>query len=82
MKPSILFNLKIKFIGYEKIRKIINQPLKKVIKNEELVNLKGGEYGGCCICGNGRSIYGTTNQDECEKECDSAEFGGGSWLYK
>ncbi len=50
----------------------------KVIKNEELVNLRGG-YNGCnCFCGNGMSIYGPTNDSECRQECSGSGFGGGT----
>jgi hypothetical protein len=63
----------------KKIGKISINP-EKVIKNEELVNLKGGDYGGCCICGNGRSIYGPTNDSQCRQECKDSGFGAGTWV--
>ena len=60
------------------LKKISINP-EKVIKNEELVNLRGG-YNGCtCICGNGRSIYGPINDSECRQECKDSGFGAGTW---
>lgn len=61
----------------KKLGKLSINP-EKVIKNEELVNLKGG-YGCICICGNGQAIYGPTNQSECEIDCESAGMGAGRW---
>jgi natural product precursor len=60
------------------LKKLTINP-EKVIKNEKLVNLKGG-YAGCvCICGNGQAIYGPLNQTECEKDCEGAGYGAGRW---
>ena len=62
----------------KKLNKLIINP-EKVIKNEELVNLKGGDYGGCCVCGNGQSIYGPTTKQECYDDCEGSGYGAGTW---
>ena len=59
MQVIILKNIKMKKLG-----KLSINP-EKVIKNEELVNLRGGDYGGCCICYIGGVMYGPTNANEC-----------------
>ncbi len=60
----------------------------KVLKNEELLTLKGG-YGGssCCVCLNGSgSVMGymaAGNQSQCSSNCSSLGWTGtyGSWSY-
>jgi hypothetical protein len=48
----------------------------KLMKNEELITLRGG-YGGCCVCAlNGIHMAATTH-DECDLFCK--DFGGGLW---
>lgn len=57
----------------------------KVIKNEELVNLKGGSYTGCCNCMHGttvaRVIVGSTS-GSCNDDCEAISNGWyfGDWV--
>ena len=57
----------------KKLKKLLINP-EKVIKNEELVNLRGGEYGptACCLCKDGNTqlgyIVGVTEY-LCDYEC-------------
>ncbi len=55
----------------KKIGKLTINP-EKVIKNEELVNLKGGGYGGgsiICECrDSGGTVHFTGSIDDCDKE--------------
>ncbi len=51
----------------------------KIMKNEELINLKGG-YGEnwCCFC-NGYMAMGAQTQIECTFNCIDAGYQSGSW---
>ena len=62
----------------KKLNKLIINT-EKLIKNEELVRLKGGYDGKNCYCGNGMVIYGPTSQQECYDACEESGFGGGTW---
>jgi natural product precursor len=57
--------------------------LEKVMKNEELVNLRGGYSGVCCLChdsGSGQylAIYGST-KEECGEDCNALGYGSFVW---
>ena len=51
----------------------------KVMKNEELIILKGGYDTNCCLCSQRGIMVGTT-KDDCDKDCESAGMGHGTWL--
>jgi natural product precursor len=63
----------------KKLGKITINP-EKVIKNEELINLKGGYDGYCCQCNNGQFMLLATNQSECDTFCSEAGYNGGVWV--
>jgi len=54
----------------KKIGKITINP-EKVIKNEELVNLRGGDYGGALVCvsSSGTCQFNILNCDMAEEYC-------------
>ena len=63
----------------KKLGKISIDP-EKVIKNDELVNLRGGYSGdGCCYCA-GHGFILTVTEGECYYECMNAFGVGGFWL--
>jgi hypothetical protein len=64
----------------KKLSKLTINP-SKVMKNEELVNLKGGYgYGTpCCNCGKGRWMVGSTPED-CESDCYAVYYYPGKWV--
>jgi len=62
----------------KKLGKLSINP-EKLLRDEELVKLKGG-YHACCICGNGHSIYGPLSRSECQSDCGGSGYGGGSWF--
>ena len=51
----------------------------RVMKDEELVNLKGGYYTGCCYCHNVSIMVGST-KDQCSIDCNNAFQTGGTWI--
>ncbi len=51
----------------------------KVIKNDELVNLKGGYDGNCCQCNTGIFMLLVT-EEECDQACQDAGYYGGVWV--
>ncbi len=59
----------------KKLKKLLINP-EKVIKNEELVNLRGGSYEGpCCMCKDGNGAIGYvvgTTMEECGADCKVA----------
>ena len=55
----------------KKIGKISINP-EKVIKNEELTNLRGGSYTACCWCYEDDDVLGSivgTTYENCAKDC-------------
>ena len=57
----------------KKLGKLTINP-EKVITNEELVNLRGGDYGttACCWCYDGNTILGSvvgTTYGQCAQDC-------------
>lgn len=55
----------------KKLGKLTINP-EKVIKNEELVNLRGGDHdgtGGCCICYVGGPLVGQLTEADCLVDC-------------
>lgn len=63
----------------KKLGKLSINP-EKVIKNEELVNLRGGDYGtGCCKCWRtGRIIVGSS-PSTCNDDCYDLDSTFGDW---
>jgi natural product precursor len=56
----------------------------KVMKNEELVSLRGGYGGACCICANNTYPYAigamaASNSTECRLNCISAGYDTSRW---
>jgi hypothetical protein len=67
----------------KKLGKLLINP-EKVMKREELINLRGGDpYGGsgvnCCFCSFWGYMVGTTQAD-CNQDCQDAGMGSGSWV--
>jgi hypothetical protein len=48
----------------------------KLLKNEELIALRGG-YGGCCVCAQNGIHMAATSLDDCMQSCK--DLGGGLW---
>ncbi len=48
----------------------------KLMKNEELITLRGG-YGGCCVCAANGIHMAAASKEECEEFCK--DLGGGLW---
>jgi hypothetical protein len=52
----------------------------KLMKNEELLNLKGGYGGACCLCYYPlMHMLGATGPANCRELCKYAGFDGGRW---
>lgn len=65
----------------KKLNKLKINP-EKVIKHDELVNLTGGAYGGCCICFVGGVVYGPTSSLECAFECQQWHPGNPGYFWE
>jgi len=68
----------------KKLGKLSINP-EKVMKNEELVNLRGGYETACCFCNDDRNyaggqyIVGSTESD-CQADCLAIGFNNYTWL--
>ncbi len=63
----------------KKIGKLSINP-EKVIKNDELVNLKGGYGTGCCQCWRDKNIIVGSSPSECNSDCYNAYSTFGTWI--
>jgi len=54
----------------------------KLVKNEELISLKGGYENACyCMCDGGGHMAGSTGSLNCNSLCLEAGFSGGDCKY-
>jgi len=69
MQVRLHSNKHLKFLKMKKLNKLIINS-EKVIKNEELVNLKGGAYVYDCYC-NGTYLGEASSPSICDSRCAS-----------